>query len=102
MNEIHHLRVNVKSLAAEARFIRQEIKRARSREAKESLTAHRTGRLKPESRLAQLALAYVRSTPYKRAEAATKNPVEASVLTKKIRRFRWDVRPEDVRDWLSK
>jgi hypothetical protein len=102
MNEIHHLRVNVKSLGAEARFIRQEIKRARTREAKESLAHHRMERLKPEARLAHLALAYVRGVPYKQTETATRNPVDAATLTKKIKRFRWDVEREEVKDWLNK
>src|SRR5688500_5552827 len=64
---IHRLRVNVKSLAAEARIIRQEERRAGPAYRYE-MSAHRRGRLREEARYAQLALAFVRGKPYKSAE----------------------------------
>jgi len=87
MNAVHQLRVNVKSLAAEARYIREEIQRAKTQEARELLSAHRTQRLKPESRLAHLALAFIRNTPYKKVEPKTKTPPSPQNLTKKIKKF---------------
>lgn len=60
---IHMLRVNVKSLAAEAKIIREEEKRC-GFQYFESLHLHRTGQLRTESRVAQLALAYLRGRSY--------------------------------------
>lgn len=98
---VHSLRVNVKSLAAEARFIREELGRTRDQSTRESLSCHRMGRLKPEARLAQLALAYAKGKPYKVAEAKTKRPVDAARLTRKLERF-MPVKLTEVGDWLVK
>ena len=84
---VHALRVNVKSLAAEARFIRQEIRRADSPEAKEALAIHRMVRLKPEARLAHLALAFVRGRKYRQAENHARQEVNVQALTKKVNKF---------------
>ena len=97
---IHKLRVNVKSLTAEARFIRQEIKRARSTDTKNDLHNHRLLRVKPQARLAHLALAYLRGTPYKVAENATKSEPEARDLTNKLSRFE-RVEQRSVEEWLK-
>lgn len=98
--EVHQLRVNVKSLAAEARFIREEMKRATTAEARNALSIHRMVRLKPEARLAHLALAFVRGVPYSVVENhAASAPVIAS-LHAKIKRFVWDVAEKQVKQWL--
>jgi hypothetical protein len=97
---IHQLRVNVKSLAAEATIIREEVRKARVKEAKDRLYHHRVWRLKPEARLAHLALAYIKGVPYKKVEPNTKNPPSADALTQKLRRF-VHVNLLDVRTWLA-
>lgn len=97
---IHKLRVNVKSLTAEARFIRQEIKRAWSTDTKNSLHNHRLLRVKPEARMAHLALAYLRGTPYKTAENSTKSKPTARDLTNKLNRFE-RVEQRSVEAWLE-
>lgn len=70
---IHKLRVNVKSLAAEAKIIRQECRRCGILYEYE-LTRHRTGRLREEARVAQLAIAFARGRTYRSAEKHTKDP----------------------------
>jgi hypothetical protein len=98
---IHALRVNVKSLAAESRYIRQEISRAKDLEAKSRLACHRAWRVKPESRLAQLALAFVRGREYRTVELKCREPVDPGALSKKLRRFVPSVEDGAVRAWLS-
>ena len=101
---IHCLRVNVKSLAAEARFIRQEIKRCRLRSAKDELHYHRLTRLRTEARLAHLALAYVKGRNYRQAENKAKQSPDAAALGKKIHRFvRYSERPgmDVIEKWLA-
>lgn len=99
--EVHQLRVNVKSLAAEARIIRQEIAKAKSKDAIGCLSFHRMSRLRPEARLAHLALAYVKGVPYKTAESKTNNPVLCMELVKKLSRFCVAVEPLTVKAWLE-
>lgn len=80
---IAKLRVNVKSLAAEARIIRRETDRARDPETKNSLALHRTGRLRSEARHAQLALALARRRSYRSVEPTSKTePQWDRILTK--------------------
>lgn len=64
---IHRLRINVKSLAEEARIIRKEAKRC-SPLYRDGLTNHRRNELRFASRIAQLALAYVRGKKYREVE----------------------------------
>jgi len=99
--EVHKLRVNVKSLAAEAKIIRDEIRRARTPEAKAALHSHRMFRVRPESRMAHLALAFVRGVPYKTAEANARAKPDAKELANKTVRFapRRDAINE-VAEWL--
>ena len=104
---IHRLRVNVKSLAAEGRFIRHEIRRAAASgrtEAVGSMQCHRDARLRPESRAANLALAFLYGTPYKKVEAKTKIPVGPELseqVVRKVRRFWYAARACDVQAWLD-
>lgn len=100
--EVHKLRVNVKSLAAEAKFIREEIRKAHTQDAKNALSCHRTQRVKPEARLAHLALAFVRGVPYKTIETRTKDAPVAKELVNKLQRFTWVKDAEQVvRNWLA-
>lgn len=86
ISAIHRLRVNVKSLSAEARIIRQEEKRADIMYAFE-LHDHRVRRLREESRYAQLALGYIRGRTYSRCEQSAKKKVNLNTLQKKITKF---------------
>ena len=99
--EIHKLRVNVKSLAAEAKIIRDEIRRATTTEAKNALHDHRMMRVRPEARLAHLALAFTRGMPYKAAETSAREKPSVKDLTNKVTRFAWTPNAEQkIHDWL--
>lgn len=85
---IHKLRVNVKSIAAEARFIRKEAERCGACYSY-TLDQHRRLYLRNEARLAHLALAFFRGRPYKSVESHLKNaePVNPAKLLAKINKF---------------
>jgi hypothetical protein len=99
--EVHKLRVNVKSLAAEAKIIRDEIRRANTPDARMALHDHRMMRVRPEARMAHLALAFARGRSYKSVESNAKTEPSASELVKKITRFVWIPQVEQkVQEWL--
>jgi hypothetical protein len=96
---IHRLRVNVKSLSAESKIIRKESKKA-APDYRNQLEWHRIYRLRNESRMAQLALAFIRGIPYKEVEKTAKVLPDCKTLLNKINRFyRADF--EDVHAWLG-
>jgi hypothetical protein len=96
---IHKLRVNVKSLAAEARVIRHEAERCGT-VYRDALTSHRRGRLREEARYAQLALAFYRSRPYRTVEQKCFAFPDLKRLTEKVKRYDWSVKDSDVHQWL--
>jgi len=83
---IHRLRVNVKSLAAEAKIIRRETQRC-GYQYEQMLVNHRRGYLRDEARYAQLALAYVRGVPRIVVENGASRPVDDARLISKVFRF---------------
>ena len=83
---IHRLRVNVKSLAAEAKIIRRETQRC-GYQYEQMLVNHRRGYLRDEARYAQLALAYVRGVPRIIVENGASRPVDVMRLMIKLCRF---------------
>ena len=97
---IHRARVNVKSLAEEARIIRNEANRC-GRAYHDALTLHRRGRLREEARIAQLALAFLRERPYRTVERMAVAKPCAERLLEKLGRL--SVRPteEQVTQWLA-
>jgi hypothetical protein len=99
--EIHKLRVNVKSLAAEAKIIREEIRMADTKEAKNVLHDHRMTRVRPEARLAHLALAFTRGVPYKTVECNAREKPPVRDLVAKVSRFAWTPDAEQkINNWL--
>lgn len=99
--EQHMLRVNIKSLAAESRYIRKETKLAKETDFKNRLSSHRTKRLRPEARKAQLALAFIKGMPYKKVEAKTNNPIDPKDLINKLRKFDIKDVDKEIIDWLN-
>ena len=83
---IHRLRINVKSLSAEARFIRQEERRC-AKCYRDGLSAHRRTTLREESRRANLALAFIRGVPRSTVEPKVLKPVNQTLLKLKINKF---------------
>lgn len=102
MYEIHKARVNIKSLAAEAAFIRQEIKKTNCLRAKACLHAHRVEVVRPEARLSHLALAYLKGKPRSVAETSHKTEISAKKLLDKLKRWgMMDLTIQMVEDWLK-
>jgi len=64
-----HLKIKVKSLATEATIIRQETKKLKDAEEKESLYLHRILVVRKHSRLNNLAYGLIKRVPYAKMEA---------------------------------
>lgn len=97
---IHRLRVNIKSLAEEAKIIRKESKRCGS-EYVNILTEHRRCRLREESRLAQLALAFVRKRSYRSVENIGSKSIHPKKISDKLSRFNVPHSLTDIQNWLN-
>lgn len=104
---IHRARINVKSLAHEAKIIREEVARAKRAGRKtwvlDDLHLHRRYDLRREARTAQLALAFLRGRPYRSVERKSTKPVDFNRLIRKINKFmiyHGRVRESDVQAWL--
>lgn len=100
---IHTLRINVKSLSAESRFIRKEERRCGSL-YRENLYLHRTRKLREESRYTQLALAFVRGRKYQQVESNALMPVNSIQLANKLKRHvgeRTEFSRESIEKWLT-
>jgi len=97
---IFKLRVNVKSLAAEGRIIREEIRKCRDGRERSSLHHHKMTRVKPEARLAQLALAFAKNMPYKVVENKTHQAPDIKRLHRKLKSFT-EVDIVDLETWLT-
>jgi len=78
------LRVNIKSLAAESKFIRREIKRSRDEFVKGCLNNHRINDVRSEARCAQLALAALRNIPYDCIERNAKSQPDWNRVKSKV------------------
>ena len=103
--EIHRARVNIKSLAAEALIIKREISKVSGKSPeyiKANLQSHKAHKLKPEARLAHLALGFLKGMPKSKIETSAK-PIDVAKLYRKIKIFAhesWMVTQEQVSDWL--
>lgn len=99
---IHTLRVNIKSLAAESRFIRQETARC-GLEYKNALAYHRRGKVRDESRYSHLALGFLRGRTYKQIENKSAKPVDAKRVGAKISKHNWPTvtTPAAIEKWLA-
>ncbi len=97
---IHRARVNIKSLATEARIIRHEEQRCGA-VYRSGLRLHRIGRLREESRYANLAIAFLRGRKYRDVEQSTREGREVNPerLIDKLKRFGGDV--TGVTSWLK-
>lgn len=63
------LKVRIKELAQEARYIRREEEKTRWREERDWLKVHRRRTVRRAARFAQLAYGYIRGVPYRVMEA---------------------------------
>lgn len=97
---IHRLRVNVKSLSAESRIIRKEAKRADFMYEMD-LTMHRRGRLRSESRVAHLALAFVRGRRCSAVDKTALLNVMPKRLHQKITAAGYRIDEQAVATWMK-
>lgn len=106
---VAELRVKVKSLAAEARIIRLEERRARTTAARESLYFHRIRDVRREARAALLAYAFIRGRDYATCEKPGKwNPPDLVRVQQLVVKF--GVRPslaskgmleQELKAWIA-
>ena len=101
---INTLRVNIKSLAAEAKIIKQEIKKTPDQTIKNSLSCHRKTNLREEARVAHLSLACIRGVPYEVVESKAKTKPNFYKISKKIEKHLSFYYPEwtDKKELLEK
>ena len=103
------LRVNIKSLASEARYIRKESNRVKRKSGGNdpdfrSLDSHRRWNVRNESRAAQLLYAFLRRVPYRHVETAPDHSTPAwgdTVMRVKRKCNLHKIPYEDVGAWLS-
>lgn len=85
--KLRHLKVKIKSLAAEARIIRAMEGKTSDNYCRNSLRLHRIEDVREEARHSQLAYAYLRKRPYSKAEKKGSRQVNQVKLAKLIDRF---------------
>ena len=100
---IKKARVNIKSLAAESVIIRGEIRKTNDSYVINSLHYHRVNKVRPEARLANLAMAFLKGNKRSSAEITSKE-IDIKKLHNKISGFAWPsviVSLQEVQDWLK-
>ncbi len=114
------LKIKIKSLAAEARFIRIEELKARkmaranaahqqpkesqvASDFRHSLHTHRTQVVRPEARSSQLAYGFLRGRKYSQLESSVRpdNPPNLKAITSMVERFGGDAAADKVKEWLN-
>ncbi len=99
---LHRARINIKSLAAEGKFIRQEIKRSKDQSIKNDLRNHQINKVRPEARVAHLAFAYLKGMDRRSVERTWKEDISAEKLLDKLKRYGTFVTREEIRGWHNK
>ena len=97
--KLRHLKIKIKSLAAEARIIRAMEGKASDKYCRSSLRHHRISDVREEARYSQLAYAYLRCRPYLTVEKKGSKQVNPARLAKMIDRFGGRNR-KSLADWL--
>lgn len=86
-DERAYLKVKIKSLAAEAKIIRLEEKRAKLGSIRDGLADHRRGIVRTEARHAQLAYGFLRGKEYKQIEAKAHEAPDWSRVRKMVQKY---------------
>jgi hypothetical protein len=102
-------RVNIKSLAAEAAIIRSEKRRIKDIWVKNDLHNHRMEKIRPEARLANLAIAYIKGRKIENVEVTpSKKKIDIKRLKSKLSSFYMDTSwppniptEDDIRKWVG-
>jgi hypothetical protein len=87
MDERTYLKVKIKSLAEEARIIRKETKRAKSKTIKEGLYLHRIGTVRIEARHTHLAYGFLRGREYHQIETSAHSAPDWKKVRKMIEKY---------------
>lgn len=87
MDERIYLRVKLKSLAAEAKIIRLETKRARQISIKNGLAEHRKGIVRFEARHTYLAYGFLRGLEYHQIEQKASEAPDWAKVKRMIERY---------------
>ena len=92
MDKRTYLKVKIKSLAEEARIIRKETKKARNLSIKNGLALHRTGVVRTEARLTQLAYGFLRGLEYLQMEQKAHTSPDWARVRKMVAKYctHWD------------
>jgi hypothetical protein len=124
MSRATHLKIKLKTLAAEARIIRKEERKAlkagrnglasdrndyeRHYRAYESLREHRTGVVRSTARVNNIAYGFLRGQAYCDIENRTKSEVDLVAVLKLVKRFgtredlaRWPAWQTAATGWLD-
>ncbi len=100
VQNIHRLRINLKSLISEVRHIKHEMRRC-GPEYRSILQSHLQCVVKPELRITNLALAFVRGQAYRVVENRCKVPVDRKRLMSKLVKFYSIFDPMYFNNWLE-
>lgn len=95
-----HLRIKIKSLAAEARIIRAEAKKLKGLD-KYDLNEHRTGVVRYHARMSQLAYAALRGVPYRVVEPRVRSDNHPSLEEVKSMALRFGADGEKLIQWAQ-
>lgn len=103
-NRFVHLKVKIKSLAAEAKIIRAEEGKARSDALRTSLLVHRAKHLRAVARVNLLAYGCLRGTPYEKMESKTASEPNWDDIKFVVDRFGvvWDHVRESYDDYMKR
>ncbi len=87
MDERTYLKVKIKSLAAEAKIIRLETKRAKRASIKDGLALHRKGIVRFEARHTHLAYGFLRGREYRQIENKAREAPDWAKVRKMIEKY---------------
>lgn len=87
MDERTYLKVKIKSLAAEAKIIRLETKRAKRASIRDGLALHRKGAVRFEARHTHLAYGFLRGREYRQMEQKAHTPPDWDKVRRMIERY---------------
>lgn len=101
---IKYLKVKIKSLAEEARIIRLEEHRAKSKKDTfllNGLKQHRIGIVRYEARHSQLAYAYLRGRQYHQVESICTTDPDWSRVEKLIKKYYGSIDSDHFKEWRT-
>ncbi len=87
------LKIKLKSLAAEAKIIRKEEKRAKSQSIRESLYRHRIDVVRYEARHTNIAYGFLRGRTYAQIETNPKTPPNWDKIRRMIEKYGTHIPP---------